>query len=235
MEQEKRVLALAANRGADYAGIADLTSAHDEILRQGRLDTRIYPRAISVGIGMIHDIVDRLMNEPGRATAVSYKSHCYDVINHRLDEIGSRIAGYLQQEGYRAFPIPASRRIDDERICGIFSHKLAAHLAGLGWIGRSCLLVTPDMGPRVRWTTVLTDAPLTPAGDVMEPRCGECRRCVDACPAHCFTGAPFRPDEPRSVRYDASACDRHFRNMKALNPETAVCGLCVAVCPHGRR
>lgn len=235
MKLEARVTAMAVDWGAGHVGFADLTPAHTEIMCQGGLDTRMYPRAVSIGIGMIRDIVDRLLSDPGRSTAVSYKAHCYDVINCRLDEIGSRIAGYLQREGYRAFPVPASKRIDDERLCGVFSHKLAAHLAGLGWIGRSCLLVTPDMGPRVRWTSVLTDAPLTPAGTIMESRCGDCRRCVDACPAHCFTGAGFQPDEPRSIRYDAAGCDRHFQHLRSVNLETAVCGLCVAVCPHGRR
>ena len=45
---------------------------------------------------------------------------------------------------------------------GHLSHKLVAHLAGLGRIGRSCLLLTPGAGPRVRLATVLTNAPLDP-------------------------------------------------------------------------
>lgn len=37
-------------------------------------------------------------------------------------------------------PLPVAERIDDERICAAFSHKMEANLAGLGWIGKSCLL-----------------------------------------------------------------------------------------------
>ena len=58
-------------------------------------------------------------------------------------------------------PLPAAERIDNERVCATMPHKAVAYLSGFGWIGKNCLLITPDNGPRVRWTTVLTDAPLT--------------------------------------------------------------------------
>ncbi len=37
-------------------------------------------------------------------------------------------------------------------------------MAGLGRIGKSCLLITPEAGPRVHWATVLTDAPMQVTG-----------------------------------------------------------------------
>ena len=132
-------------------------------------------------------------------------------------------------------PIPAAKRVDSERICAVFSHKLAAHLAGLGWIGKSCLLVTPQAGPRARWATVLTDAPLAATGAPMDERCGECVQCVEICPMQAFTGAPFRAEEPREKRFDARKCERYFDAMKAKDTETAVCGLCLYVCPYGNK
>ena len=85
--------------------------------------------------------------------AVNYHHHAYQVINQQLDLMVSRLSREIQKKGYQALPIPASERYDDERICAVFSHKLAAHLAGQGWIGKSCLLVTTEAGPRVRWIT----------------------------------------------------------------------------------
>jgi epoxyqueuosine reductase QueG len=164
---------------------------------------------------------------------VQYRHHCYDVINLRLDQITSRLSSLLQDEGNQAFPVPASKSIDDERLCGIFSHKMAAHLAGLGWIGKNCLLVTPEHGPRVRWATVLTDAPLEITGEPMQERCGTCDECVEICPVNAFTGKAFRADEPREARYDAHKCDNYFTRM--WEKETlAVCGMCLYVCPQGR-
>ena len=132
-------------------------------------------------------------------------------------------------------PIPASQRVDDERICAAFSHKLAAHLAGQGWIGKSCLLVTPEQGPRVRWATILTDAPLAAAAGPMDQRCGNCDRCVSACPVGAFTGRNFEEGESRDLRFDASKCDAHFKALRQADPETDVCGMCLYACPHGQR
>jgi epoxyqueuosine reductase len=219
--------------GADFWGVADLAPAQEAIVTQGGPLVAGFPRAISVGIGLFHAVVDQLPHRAERAVATSYKHHCYDVINLRLDDIASRLSGVLQGAGYRALPVPASVRVDDERICALFSHKLAAHLAGLGWIGKSCLLVTPEAGPRVRWATVLTDAPLEATGEPVDEQCGACRQCVDVCPVSAFTGASFRPDQAREVRFDALKCDQYFDEMKQDRP-WAVCGLCVYICPHGR-
>jgi epoxyqueuosine reductase len=235
MGLEHQLLYSAMSWGADYFGIADLFPACDVILEQGGAEIAAYPRSISIGIALLHPIVDQLSRRPERTAAIHYRFHCYDVINSRLDQVTSRLGGLLQREGYSAFPVPASKRVDNDRLCAIFPHKLSAHLAGLGWIGKNSLLITPDMGPRVRWGTVLTDAPLGTTGQTMEERCGDCLACVDICPVRAFTGRVFRPEEPRSARFDARKCDRYFSNMKAQDAETAVCGLCLSVCPYGRR
>ena len=230
-----RLREVAETWGADFFGVADLSPARDAILAQGGPDLSAYPWGISVGIILPHTIVDQLPGRANRAVAIGYRQHSYEVINQRLDLLTSNLSSALQREGHRALPIPAARRVDDERLCAAFSHKMTAHLAGLGWIGKSCLLVTPQVGPRVRWSTVLADAPLEATGGPMEERCGACRQCVEICPVQAFTGQPFRVNEPRESRYDAARCDRYFAEMKAGDPETAVCGLCLYVCPYGRR
>ncbi|MBN1424522.1 epoxyqueuosine reductase [Candidatus Fermentibacteria bacterium] len=102
---------------------------------------------------------------------------------------------------------------------------------GVGWIGKSCLLVAPEAGPRVRWETFLTDAPVQVTGEPIEDRCGSCSQCVEVCPVQAFTGEPFRVSEPREKRYDARKCDSYFATMKAADAERGVCGLCLYVCP----
>ena len=104
--------------------------------------------------------------------------------------------------------------------------KLPAHLAGLGWIGKSCLLLTKEFGPRVRFVSVLTDAPLE-TGSSLDKPCGKCRACVEACPVGAFTGVEFDPADDLAVRFDAPACSEYRR----AHP----CGLCVSSCPTGKR
>ncbi len=219
--------------GADFFGVADLAPARDFVREQGGEVVAQFPRAITVGVTMPFAVVDELHRHADRTVAQTYRSHGQDVINLRLEQIASRIASFLQREGYRGFPIPARLPLHDaERLRGLFSHKLAAHLAGLGWIGKSCLLVTPEVGPRVRWDTVLTDAPLTP-GRPLEERCGDCVECVEICPVHAFTGRNFRADEPREMRFDAHQCNAYLREREEQMGVRA-CGLCVYVCPYGR-
>lgn len=229
-----RLRALALSLGADYFGIADLAPAQDAIRVQGGERVARYPRSVVVGIRLQDSIVD-LLPEKDKAGAILYRHTTYDVVNTALDQIALRVANTLQKEGYSAFPVPASKRTSDEKIAGPFSQKLGAHMAGLGWIGKSCLLVTPDHGPRVRWVNVLTDAPLEPTGSPLKPRCGECTECVDICPEHAFTGRIFSPDEPREARFDAAACDRYYKKLEHEIGAAGVCGLCVWVCPHGKK
>jgi epoxyqueuosine reductase len=234
MDLDSDLPVFARSLGADYYGVADLASAQEFIRTQGGDRVARYPRAIVMGIRLLDTLVDMVEDRTDHTGAALYRYNSYDTVNASLDAMALRMANTLQNGGYRALPVPASKRASDELIAGIISHKLPAHLAGLGWIGKSCLLVTPDHGPRVRWITVLTDAPLVPTGSPMESRCGKCTECVDVCPVHAFTGRPFHEDEPREVRFDAAACDRYFRELEE-GRGPVVCGLCLFVCPHGRK
>lgn len=233
MDSGEGIQSFAESLGADYVGIADLAQARNFILQQGGPAIAQYPFGVTMGIALLDPLVEMLPDRERNGGGALYRHHAYDVVNAALDQLALRVANRLQREGYRALPVAASRRTDEARICGPFSHKLAAHLAGLGWIGRSCLLITPDHGPRVRWVTVLTDAPLMPTGSPMESRCGSCQACVTACPVQAFTGRLFDPHEPREARFDAAACDRFFKEEEQRTG-SVVCGMCLWVCPYGR-
>jgi epoxyqueuosine reductase QueG len=222
---------LAGELGADLFGVADLTTVGDFIRDQGGEYLRKFPRAVSIGVRLLDAIVDELHRHEEPSPIFTYEA-LYNYVNSRLEHIALLVAKRIQEEGYSAYPIPPSQIIDHERLIGVVSHKLAAHLAGLGWIGKSCLLVSPGYGPRVRFATVLTDAPLE-TGSPMESECGDCRSCVDICPVNAFTGASFDPFEPREVRYNAQMCNKYLEDRgRSLGSE--FCGLCVYVCPHGR-
>jgi ferredoxin len=60
--------------------------------------------------------------------------------------------------------------------------KAAATMAGLGWIGKQTLCITPALGPRVRWCSVVTDALLPYDQPFTQDLCGDCELCVRACP-----------------------------------------------------
>jgi epoxyqueuosine reductase QueG len=214
--------------------VADLAIAEQFIREQGGVSVAGFPKAVSIGIALPNTIVDQLPNRADPAVAANYRSHAYEVINERLNMAASRVTGVLQRQGYKALPIPASASIDEEHLCAVFSHKLAAHLAGLGWIGKNCLLVTRQAGPRVRWISVLTNAPLAATGGPTEEKCKSCTQCIDICPVQAFTGRRFRAEEPRSDRYDAAKCKEYYKELES-GAGSGVCGLCLYACPFGMK
>ena len=137
----------------------------------------------------------------------------------------------------RAIATPATRyKVDWETLTAPFPHKTAATRAGLGWVGKSALLVTPDLGPALRLNTVLTDAPLVAGDPITQSRCGDCRACVEACPAGAIKGEHWYTGRPRSELLDAHACNQTCRGRAAARGiELGRCGICMAVCPKRPR
>ena len=154
--------------------------------------------------------------------------HHYRQLNYLLDRAAYGLALALEAAGFRAVCVPASQYVQMQpHPRGHISHRVLAFHAGLGFIGRSRLLIHRRHGPRVRLVSVLTDAPLTPAAGTVPFDCGDCTACVEACPA----GAVRLSSED----YDLDACFaklREFRKIPFVGQH--ICGVCIKVCPKGR-
>ena len=229
LEKEARIM------GAAYFGIADLSQARQAAITpyEEKLISR-FPFAISIGVPLAATVVDGLGVESDNIALQNYWFHVYEAVNPLINSITLKLSQIISDEGFQAVPVPASQTVSRENLYGIFSNKMAASLAGLGWVGKNCLLITPDRGPRVRWGAILTDAPLS-AGKLLQGKgCGGCNICVEACPAGAFTGKSFIPSEPRAERMDAMKC---FRLMEERRKTIGVsaCGHCVYVCPFGQK
>jgi len=221
---------LARDMGATYFGIADLTPVRQVVSEQGGEFLTRFPRAVSHGFVIADGIVNTVVHHENMAALYNYWYYVYQIVNPHLDSISLMLTQSMENAGFQAFVVPSSQTVDKTKLTGVFSHKLAAHLAGLGWIGKSALLITPGHGPRVRWGTVLTDAPLEP-GTLMEEMCEGCCECVDSCPAHAFSGQAFDKPKPRSEIFAAEACDYYLSKRETLH---RACGICVYICPFGR-
>lgn len=187
-----------------------------------------YSHAIVIGINIPDKIIDKLDTSSGE---LEYRNS-YNKINERLNHVTKAIEKSIIEEGYDAKAVNASYIIPDGKLYGELSHKMIANLAGLGWIGKSCLLITPHYGPRVRWATILTNLDLQVTNNPTEPKCGNCNLCVVNCPAGAFSGVAFNENDPRESRYDAFKCSKHFDELEKMG-RPRLCGLCVKVCPWG--
>ena len=224
----------ASGKGALFFGVADLAHAREFIVEQGGGSVSKYPFAVSIGYRLLDGAVDELEKHEESMAASTYWYHIYQVVNRHLDSIALDMAQELQNGGHRATVVPSSYTVDTANLTGLFPHKLAAHLSGLGWIGKSALLITPDYGPRVRWCTVLTAAPLEAGQPFQGERCGGCTLCVDGCPAQAFTGVAFDVIRPRSELFAAETCNEYLQRRRNVVGCRA-CGMCVYICPYGRK
>jgi epoxyqueuosine reductase QueG len=200
-------------------GVARLSGVEDATgeVSLGGLET-----GISFGYRLSDVVLDGIEDHPTR----SYQYH-YRQVNILLDQIGLRIAGYIQEAGHRVFPVPSSQVVDWSRFLGHISHKAIGRLAGLGWIGRNNLLVNSQYGSRVRYASVLTDMTL-PHDRPVEMGCETCRRCITACPGGAIG------EEPSD--FDLAGCvETMDRLRKPANIGSRICGICVKVCSGKRR
>jgi epoxyqueuosine reductase len=218
-------------RGADCTGIADLApfKAGWVVLPENLIDS--YTCAVSIA----KRLDDEIMDEIDRGPTVRYADH-YREVNTHLDAIAAAVTGWIEKQGYRAKTIPASFIADEENLLGNISHKAVARMAGIGWQGKSLLIVNPEHGPRIRLTTVLTDMPLSPDGP-LKNRCGACTECAKACPASAIrnVNTQSRYGTREDALYFSRCAEQTLRNKDLPGIGARICGVCVKVCPFGKR
>ena len=214
--------------GASLVGVADT-----ELLRE----LATYPSnlldpfrwAVSIGVVLPRAVFEQIVDRPTPTYCSIYRT-----ANRFLDQIALVTANLLEGDGFNSLPIPASQTVELESHCGAISHKAVGRMAGLGWQGKSLLLVNPEHGPRIRLVTVLTDAPLT-ADVPIENRCGDCVSCVEACPAGAIKGVSTKDHYgSREEAVDLQSClDQLAEFMRLPGITDTVCGLCIKACPYG--
>jgi len=188
-------------------------------------------RAISIMATYRAPAFDGLTTEPTLAYFTDYER-----LNATLNRAARDLYEALVAHGHRAVSVDATLEdydeVEDWGNAGVFPHKTAATRAGLGWIGKTALFVSPVWGPKVRLATVFTDLELAAGVPVDTGRCGRCTRCVDACPVDAGRDVRWVAGMTRDELYDGKAREAYTQRFPEYG---GVCGVCVAVCPFGRR
>ncbi len=137
--------------------------------------------------------------------------------------IAVQIAGMIRNLGY-----PARAHIDGNYhvVC-----PLVARDAGLGEIGRMGLLMTPELGPRVRLAVVTTDLPLIQDKRkydyTMIDFCTSCKKCAEVCPSKAISfDDRIEIDGVKRWRINSEDC---FTFWCTIGTD---CARCVKVCPY---
>lgn len=161
-------------------------------------------------------------------------------------ERGYRIAKYALGDDYHNFML---RRL--KRLCRILREdyggqqrpyvdtgplleKPIAAAAGLGWQGKSTILIEPKRGTWSFLANIVTSLEL-PTDEKVKDRCGSCTRCLDVCPTRAIT-APYQLDASKCISYLTIEHDGPIplEYREAIGNRLYGCDECLDVCPWNK-
>jgi ferredoxin len=133
----------------------------------------------------------------------------------------NKLARYLRRRGYSADAA--------HPLMGPALYPPLAQLAGLGWLGTSGLMITPEHGPRVRLAAVFTSIENLPfcthnEHAWVEAFCAQCGICVRECPPQAIHPEPLHHESRRITCVDNDRCFPYFSDYHG-------CSVCIKVCP----
>lgn len=198
-----------------------------------------YKYGISIGRKLDDTIISKLVDGP----TIEYFHH-YNNVNKQLASLTAGIQQDLLKYNIHSLPVVPTISVGAKEnmkylnaLTYDISHKMVATRAGLGWIGKTDLLITRRFGPRLRLVSILLKHdPGYSAKPVEKSRCGNCNICVEKCPANAANGISWNISIHRNIFFDAFKCREKCKELayQKLNVDERICGLCVSVCPVGR-
>ncbi len=181
--ESAKIKELAKSFGADLVGIASAKTLNDfpPDPRWPQTPDRVSPHCKSVVV-----IACRIPVAVFRAKVGSVVQYMDMVVLRRMDQIAHKIAAALEADGHPSFAT-AAQETDWDYKNASYGRLSTRHLgieAGLGTFGLEVNILTPEFGPRVYLTGILTEAELQPDERLTEQVCiGEsCSRCLYSCP-----------------------------------------------------
>jgi ferredoxin len=136
----------------------------------------------------------------------------HTLLAYKMDSIANEVANFLEDNGYSACPIPADSDLLPALTQPLISHRHAAVAAGLGYIGWSNNLVTPEFGAGIKLSTIITSASLIPDSFPPTDSCRRCAACVEICPVEAI-----HPTESESFILDGRSFEHgRYSKLKCL-------------------
>jgi epoxyqueuosine reductase len=205
--------------GADVVGIASVDRFGDA--PQGFRPADIYADAKSV---VCYGV--RIPVTPLRAASPVPYTLVNDFMASVVDNLSIRLSLWLEDQGIGVVMIPSDdpyEHWDAQRMYGraILSLRHAGWLAGLGFLGRSTLLINEEYGNMIQLGAILINEEVEP-DTIVEGQCpADCSMCIDNCPVNALDGKTVNQQLCRPLS--------NYVNEKGYTIKK--CNICRSVCP----
>ncbi len=211
---------LLISKGASQVGFADLSELATDDMKSG----------VSIVLRIPEDVIRSISDGPN-----TEYYNWYHELNSKLNHLAESGAQFIRTLGYEAI----AQTTTFVKEFGIYRtqlpHKTIATLAGLGWIGKSALLVTKKYGSAIRLSSILTNMPLDYGVPIKKSLCPQgCGICKNACPGEAISGKLWDYKTDRDEFYDPQKCRKKARQLawERIQKEITLCGKCIEVCPY---
>jgi epoxyqueuosine reductase len=186
---------------------------------------------------------------PSARTVIVVARNYYTPHEHPDDDEHARISRYAWGRDYHNIlpkKLKQLHRYLQSRVPGAESRwyvdtgpvleKSWAVRAGLGWMGKHTNVITRELGSWVFLGVLISSVELQ-YGEPIADYCGECTRCIDACPTDAIF-APYQLDATRCISYITIEQKPKLEIPDALAPRMENwafgCDICQDVCPWNR-
>lgn len=165
-------------------------------------------------------------SEPGKYRGIMARSAWGKDYHHVLREAMERLENYIKER------VPDAK-LESMVDTGALVDRAVSERAGIGFSAKNCAIISPKFGSWIFLGEMVTNIPFPPDKPVTED-CGECTKCIDACP----TGALVGPGQ-----LNAQRCVSFLTQTKGFLDEEAMrkignrlygCDTCQIVCPKNR-
>lgn len=199
---------------------------------ENNIDKRFNPEQLFPGarsivcVALNYTPAQRIPCSEYQIAAYAYGKDYHDIVKGKLRQLAAAINGMYGEE------VCSAAYCDTAPIL----ERYWAQKAGLGWIGRNRQLINPDLGSRLFLGELLVTVPLAYDHPIAN-RCGNCRKCIEACPTQAFDKTSGMIDCNRCLSYHTieNRGDIPQELHSAIGTCLYGCDRCTDACPWNSR
>jgi epoxyqueuosine reductase len=162
----------------------------------------------------------------GKVARYAWNDDYHDVLKSRCQQL----VGWLREQV--STPFQAKIYVDT----GPLLERALGQQAGLGWVGKNSMLISPTLGSFFLLSEILLDIALPTHSPFATDHCGTCTRCIDACPTQAILPSQRSIDAKRCISYQTieNKNDIPAELAPSLSGWLFGCDICQDVCPWNR-